>query len=52
MKQKLINERGNTDFNTTLSIIDRINRPKISKRKSDKEDLDNIINQLDLTNNL
>lgn len=37
------------DFNTILSIIGRISRSKISK---DKEDLDNIINQLDLTNSL
>lgn len=37
------------DFNTILSIIGRISRPKISK---DKEGLDNIINQLDLTNSL
>lgn len=37
------------DFNTIPSITDRISRPKISK---DKEDLDNIINQPDLTNSL
>lgn len=37
------------DFNITLSIIDRISKPKISK---DKEDLKITINHLDLTNNL
>ena len=36
------------DFNTTPTVIDRIGKWKISK---DKEDLDNTINQLDLTNN-
>ena len=52
--QKLIELKGELDkstitvgdFNTPLSITDRTNRQKISK---DREDLNNTINQFDLT---